>query len=152
MFKELDKRNRVRIDLSFRIRFRVIPLVAKRMVHIDWNTVVVKNFDAESLCFYHDKNLEIGTLLDLKIDLPGIPHCTNAVAEIVNIEKSKPSSLFCVTTKFKKIDKRKKEIINTFVEEMATTKKQISIINFKNPYSCMSELMFHYTGNFSSQK
>ena len=149
MLNDLEKSNHVRINMSFKIRFRVIPLVARRMVHIDWNTVVVKNFEAEGLCFYHDKNLGIGSLLDLKIDLPTMPHCTNAVAEIVYIEKPKLSSLFCIAIKFKKIDKREKEKFNTFVEEMITSKK---VINFKNHFSCMSELLFHYTENFSSQK
>jgi len=122
MLRDLEKRNPVRIDMSFTIRFSVIPLVARGMIHTDWNTVVVRNFGAEGLCFYHDKNLRIGTLLALKIDLPSIPLCTNAVAEIVQIEKPKLSSLFCIAIKFKKIDKREKEIINTFVELINTSK------------------------------
>ena len=69
MYNNLEKRKYKRKEKPYMVRFRTIPLVAKKMVSTDWDMVPVKNLSAGGMLFDYNKNLELDSLLDFKIDI-----------------------------------------------------------------------------------
>jgi hypothetical protein len=75
------------------------------------------NISAGGIFFYYMKELEIGTLLDLKIYVPNSILIINCVGEVIRIDKSQHTSMFGIAIKFTEIGEQEKEIINTTVQE-----------------------------------
>ncbi len=67
--------------------------------------------------FFYNKELEIGTLLYLKIYVLEALLIINCVGKVIRIDKPKSTSMFCITIKFIDIVEQEKEAINTSVEE-----------------------------------
>ncbi len=118
IYKGIEKRKYERIEKPFKVSFRIIPLVAQRMVSTDWNTVTVKDFGAGGVHFNYDENLEIGALLDLKIGFPQITPAIHCIGKVIRVEESQPSSMFSIAIEFKEIDVQEKEMINNAVVEI----------------------------------
>ncbi len=72
---ELAKRKYKKIIPPYIVRFRVKQYEGQEMPSPDWDIVAVKNLSAGGIIFdYYNRNLKIGSLLDLKIDfLKSIP-------------------------------------------------------------------------------
>ncbi len=130
----------IKIDLPFSIRFRIIPLIAIRKISHVWNSVAIKSFGTDGFCFSYNENLEVGSLLDLKIDFLEIGHTTHCIGEIERIELCKPSSLYNISIRFKEIERQEKEMMKNIVEEMGETKKVIPLTYSTNvsPLSYLS--------------
>jgi hypothetical protein len=60
-----ERRKYVRIEKPYLIMFRVQPCVSN--VSNNWYTVALVNLSAGGLLFYSIINLQVGTILDLKI-------------------------------------------------------------------------------------
>ncbi len=60
-----ERRKYVRIEKPYLIMFRVQP--CDNNVSKDWDTVALVNLSAGGFFFYSSINLEVGTILDLKI-------------------------------------------------------------------------------------
>ncbi len=112
----MNKRKYKRIEKPYTVRFRTIPLVAKKMVSTDWDMVPVKNLSAGGALFYYSKYLGLGSLLDLKIYVPNSVLIINCVGKVTRIEQFKPTSVFAIAIKFIDIGEYQKEIINTTIE------------------------------------
>ncbi len=82
-----------------------------------WDSVILHNLSVGGTFFIYKKDLGIGALIDLKIDIPESVHNVNCVGEVTRIEQFKPTSVFTITIKFIDIGEREKELINTAVEE-----------------------------------
>ncbi len=117
MYKGQERRKYKRMDKPVMVRFRTIPLVAKKMVSTDWDMVPVKNLSAGGMLFDYNKNLELDSLLDLKIDVSIVTPTINCVGKIIRIAESIPHSIFGIATEFREIDEQEKAMINTTVEE-----------------------------------
>ncbi len=100
------------------VRFRTIPLVAKKMVSTGWDMVPVKNLSAGGMLFDYSKNLELDSLLDFKIDISRSTPTINCVGKIIRIEKLQPTSLFRIEIKFTDIGEQEKELISKAIEEI----------------------------------
>lgn len=76
----------------------------------DWDLVNLLNISAGGTFFYYTKNLVVGTLLYLKIDvLKSIPTIT-CLGKIVRSDRLQSTSVFCIATEF--IKREEKELIN----------------------------------------
>ncbi|MHC4182318.1 MAG: PilZ domain-containing protein [Planctomycetota bacterium] len=83
----------------------------------DWDSANLLNISAGGTFFCSKKNLGIGTLLDLKIDLPKSTSTINCVGKVTRIEQFEPTSVFTNAIKFIDIGEQEKEMINTTVEK-----------------------------------
>ncbi len=118
MYKGQERRKYERRQKPFMVRFRTIPLVAKKMVSTGWDMVPVKNLSAGGMLFDYDKNLELDSLLDFKIDISRSTPTINCVGKIIRIEKLQPTSLFRIEIKFTDIGEQEKELISKAIEEI----------------------------------
>ncbi len=83
-----------------------------------WDSVTLHNLSAGGTFFIYKKDLGIGTLLDLKIDVPRSMLTINCFGEVIRIEQFQSTSMFCTAIKFIDIGEQEKEMINTTVEEV----------------------------------
>ncbi len=116
MYKGQERRKYERREKPFMVRFRTIPLVAEKMVSTGWDMVPVKNLSAGGMLFDYNKNLELDSLLDFKIDISKSTPTINCVGKIIRIEVQ-PISMFRIEIKFTDIGEQEKAMINTTVEE-----------------------------------
>jgi hypothetical protein len=82
-----------------------------------WDSVTLHNLSTGGTFFIYKKDLGIGALIDLKIDIPESMLTVNCVGEVTRIEQFKSTSMFCTAIKFIDIGEKEKETINTAVEE-----------------------------------
>ncbi len=82
-----------------------------------WDSVIFKELSAGGTFFSYKKDLGIGTLLDLKIEVPGSILIINCVGKVIRIDKPKSTSMYGIAIKFIDIAEQEKEMINTTVEK-----------------------------------
>jgi hypothetical protein len=82
----------------------------------DWDSADLLNISAGGIFFYSKKDLGIGTLLDLKIDLPKSTVTINCVGEIIQIEQIKTMSMFVYVIEFIDIKEQEQEMLNTLLK------------------------------------
>ncbi len=109
--------NLARKEPIVRARFKVRSGEAQEMWSDGWDSVFLTNISAGGTFFYYKKDLEIGALLDLKIDVPGFILIINCVGKVTRIDKPRHTSMFGIAIKFTEIGEQEKEIINKTVEE-----------------------------------
>jgi hypothetical protein len=118
MYNNLERRKYKRKEKPFMVRFRTIPLVAKKMVSTDWDMVPVKNLSAGGMLFDYNKNLELDSLLDFKIDISKYTPTINCVGKIIRIEELQPNSRLRIEIEFISIGEQEKELISKAIEEV----------------------------------
>ncbi len=104
---------------QYMARLKIRSDEAQEMESYDWDSVILRNLSAGGTYFFHQKDLGIGTLVDLKIEVPKAIFIINCVGEIVRSDKPHSTSMFCFAIKFVNIGEQEKEAINTSVEEDA---------------------------------
>ena len=92
-----------------------------------WDSVTLHNLSTGGTFFIYKKDLGIGTILDLKIDVPESILTINCVGKVTRIEQFKSTSMFCTAIKFIDIGEQEKEIINTTVENALEQANQTSL-------------------------
>ncbi len=117
MYNTLERRKYKRIEKPYRARFKIRSDEAQEMESDVWDSVTLHNLSAGSAAFFYNKDLGIGTLLDLKIDVSKSTPTINCVGKIIRIDKTRHTSMFCIAVFFIDIGKQEKEKINTTVEE-----------------------------------
>ncbi len=118
MYNDLERREYKRIEKLFMVRFRTIPLVAKKMVSPDWDVGAVKDLSAGGMLFHYNKNLELDSLLDLKIDILKSTPTINCVGKVTRIDHSHLHSILSIATEFTEIEEQEKEVISKAIEEV----------------------------------
>jgi hypothetical protein len=132
MYNNLERRKYKRIELAKRkykkivppyiARFRVKQYEGQEMSSPDWDIVAVKNLSAGGIVYDYNKNLELDSLLDLKIEFFKSIPAINCIGRVVRIKKSQPYSMFRIAAKFTEIDEQERKMINTTVEAMLRKK------------------------------
>ncbi len=110
------KRKYKKIEKEYMARFAIRADEAQEMESNDWDSVILKNVSAGGALFFYNKDLEIGTLLYLKIYVPKAILIINCVGKIIRIDKPKPTSMFGIAIKFTEIGEKEEELINKSVE------------------------------------
>ncbi len=82
-----------------------------------WDSVILHNLSTGGTFFIYKKDLGIGALLDLKIDIPESMLTINCVGKILRSDKPQSTSMYCIAIKFIDIGEQEKELINTAIEE-----------------------------------
>ncbi len=85
------------------------------------------NISTGGTFFCSKKDLGIGTLVDLKIDLPKSTSTINCVGKVTRIEQFEPTSVFTNAIKFIDIEELEKAMINTSVAEDLEYEDQTSL-------------------------
>ncbi len=118
MYNGQERRKLKRIEKPYRARFKIRSDEAQEMESDVWDSVILHSLSAGSAVFFYNKDLGIGTLLDLKIDVSKSTPTINCVGKIIRIDKTRHTSMFYITVFFIDIGKQEKELINTTVEEV----------------------------------
>ncbi len=116
-----------RIWKQYMARFKIRSDEAQEMEFNDWDSVTLHNLSAGGTFFYHKKDLGIGSVLDLKIDVPGFILIINCVGKVIRIDKPKSTSMYSIAIKLIDIGEQEKEAINTAVEEALEQANKTSV-------------------------
>ncbi|MBC8555060.1 MAG: PilZ domain-containing protein [Candidatus Brocadiales bacterium] len=112
MYDHAEKRKFIRIEKPYMARFRIKPDRNPGAVSPGWDMVAVNDLGAGGAFFNSSNDLEIGTVLDLRIGFstatPSIK-CDGIVTRVIN---NPNTSIFGVAAAFTKIDEHMKEMIN----------------------------------------
>ena len=146
---ELAKKKDKKIVPPYITRFRVKQYEGQEISSPDWDIVSMKNLSAGGMVYAfnkdYNKNLELDSLLDLRIDFFKSVPSINCIGRVVRIEEPMPmtNSMSRITAKFTEIDEQAREMINTNIETIL--RKEAKEKNF---YSEKLEKM----KNFYSEK
>ncbi len=128
MYNSQERRKYKRIEKPYMAGVRVKQHEGHEKGSTGWDSVILKNLSAGGGTFLtYKKDLEIGALLDLKIDVPGFILIINCVGKVVRIAKPKSTSMYGIAIKLIDIGKQEKEAINTAVEEALEQANQTSL-------------------------
>ncbi len=104
------------------VRFRTKRHERLQTSSAGWDWVVLKDLSVGGALFSYDKYLEIGTLLDLKIDVSTFTPDINCIGRVTRIEKSQLHTTNHFAIEFEDLDEQAKELINKIVENIIEQK------------------------------
>ncbi len=116
MYNNLEKRNHKRKEKPYMARLRVKQYEGLEISSSEWDMVLLKDLSAGGALFYYSKYLELGSLLDLKIDVSTATPTVRCAGKVTRIEQSLAHSLIRIATEFTEIDEQEKEIISAAIE------------------------------------
>ncbi len=122
---ELDKWKYKEIVSPCISKFRVIQYDDQGSSSLEWNIVAVKNLSAGGIKInYYKERLEIGSLLDLKIEFIKSTPTISCIGRVVRIEDAHVNAMFRMGVEFTEIDDKDREIINATVEAILKRETQ----------------------------
>ena len=114
-----EKRKYKRIEKQYIARLRIQPDKAQDKDSKDWEEVTLNDLGAGGIYFHVRRNLEIGTILDLKIsfiiDIPPIDISIPPIecrGVVLRVKKHPNLPVFGIAVEFTEIDEQMKEVIN----------------------------------------
>jgi len=110
-----ERRKYQRVEKPIIIRFRIRPLKGYEMASSDWDMVGVNDLSARGLFFNSSYNIEIGTVLDLRIGFSTLTAPVKCMGIVTRIKKHLHTSIFGIATAFTEIEEHEKEMIDRFV-------------------------------------
>jgi c-di-GMP-binding flagellar brake protein YcgR len=109
---ELERRKYRRIEKKhFMARFRLKQYEALDPSSTNWDTVVLKDISAGGMLCNYNKNLELDSLLDLKIDVPKSTPTINCVGKVIRSYKPQSASMYDIAIRFIDIRRQEKELL-----------------------------------------
>ncbi len=132
MYNDQKRRKYKIIEKPYMARLRIKQYEGLEMSSSEWDMVALKNLSAGGALFNYRKNLGIGSLLDLKIDVSIATPTIKCAGKVTRIEYTQPHSILRIATEFIEIEfteigEHEKKIINTTVEEVLEQKNQTSL-------------------------
>ncbi len=128
MNKVPNDRKYVRVVKPYIVKFRVKADEALNMVSKEWYTVTTNNFSAKGIFFFSNRNMKVGTILELKIDFshfhPYHPSII-CVGKIIRTRRLMGTSTIGFAIEFTEIDEQAKKIISKIVEGIVTRNSQL---------------------------
>jgi hypothetical protein len=112
-----ERRKDKRREKLYMAEVRVKRHEGHETVSTGWDSVTLHNLSVGGTFFIYRKDLEIGTLLDLKINGIETMRIIKCVGKVTRAEQFQSTSMFCTAIKFINIRKKEKETINTSVAE-----------------------------------
>ncbi len=128
MYNGQERREYKRIEKPYRVRFKIRSDEAQEMGSDVWDSVTLHNLSVGSAVFFYNKDLGIGTLLDLKIEVPKSTLTINCVGKIIRIDKTQHTSMYGIAIKLINIGEQEKKLINKAIEEILSRKPNFSNI------------------------
>jgi hypothetical protein len=127
MYNGQERRKYKRKWKQYMVRFQIRSDEAQKTESDDWDSVTLHNLSAGGSFFNYEKDLGIGTLLDLKIYVPNAVLVISCVGKVIRIDKPRHTSMFGIAIKFTEIGEQEKEAINTAVEEALEQANKTSV-------------------------
>ncbi len=115
MYNDQKRRKYKRIEKPYMARLKVKQYEGLKISTSEWGIVALKDLSAGGVLFNYNKNLEIGSLLDLKIDVSIATPTIKCAGRVTRIEHTQPHSILRIATEFTEISEQEKEMINTTV-------------------------------------
>jgi CheY-like chemotaxis protein len=143
VYNDTEKRKHERMEPKTSkcfARFRVKQYEGQEISSPDWDIVAVKNLSTGGMLFNYHKNLEIGSLMDLTIDISEYTPTINCVGRVIRIEEFQSlstqdvqplHSIRCIATEFTEISKQERETIDITVEETLRKETNGKNLNLK---------------------
>ncbi len=127
MYKGQERREYKRIEKLFMAGVRVKQHEGHETGSTGWDSVTLHNLSVGGTFFTYKKDLEIGALLDLKIDVPQSMLTINCVGKVIRINKPKSTSMYSIAIKLIDIGEKEKEAIYTAVAEALEQDNKTSV-------------------------
>lgn len=128
MFEFSERRKYQRVEKPIIISFRISPQKSLEMSSSDWDMVGVNNLSARGLFFNSSNNIEIGTVLDLRIGFSTSKAPVKCMGIVTRVKKHAHTSIFGIATAFAEIEEHEKEMIDGFVN--ATLNSNLTAMQF----------------------
>ncbi len=110
-----ERRKYQRVEKPIIIRFRIRPQKGQAIASSDWDMVGVNDLGARGLFFNSSYNIEIGTVLELKIGFSTTTAPVKCMGIVTRVKKHQDTSIFGIATAFTEIEEHEKEMIDRFV-------------------------------------
>ncbi len=117
MFNRIEKRKSIRAEKPFVLELRIKADENREKAYDDWNTVYARNLSAGGVSLYYIMELEVGSIVELKIHIPKSTSSINCIGKVMRSGKNPKSPLNEIAISFTEIDEQKKEMINKILEE-----------------------------------
>jgi hypothetical protein len=112
-----EKRQYKRIKKTFIARFRLISDGTSISGSKNWEMVTTQNLGADGVLFNYNKEMQIGSIIDMFINFPHIKTPINCTGRILRIDRGSLSPLVKVAANFIDISEDDKQEINKAAEE-----------------------------------
>ena len=127
MYKGQERRKYKRIEKLYMAGVRVKQHEGHEKGSTGWDSVTLHNLSVGGTFFTYKKDLEIGALLDLKIDIPETMLTINCVGKVIRIDKPKSTSMYSTAIKLIDIGEQEKGAIYTAVAEALEQANKTSV-------------------------
>ncbi len=117
MNNDSERRLYIRVEKPFALELRAKTDESRKVTHDEWNTVYAKNLSIGGVSLYYIRELEIGSIVELKIHIPKSTSTISCIGKVMRSEKNPKSPLNEIAISFPEIDEQKKEMINNIIEE-----------------------------------
>jgi hypothetical protein len=117
MYNYTERRKYQRVEKPIIIRFRVRPNNSQEMASSEWDMVGVKDLSVGGLFFNSSKNIQDGTVLDLKIGFSTSSSPVQCTGMVTRVKKQQDTSIFGIAAAFMNIAESEKELINRFINQ-----------------------------------
>ncbi len=115
MYMISERRKHTRIEKQYIAKFLVQS--NNEVICYNWNMVAVTNLSAGGIFFYAIENLEVNTILDLKIGLSYDHPSIICAGIIVRAKRHLDTSVIGFGIQFTEIDEHIVEVINSTIEK-----------------------------------
>ncbi len=123
-----ERRKYQRVEKAIIIRFRIRPQKGQALAPSDWDMVGVNDLSARGLFFNSSYNIEIGTVLDLRIGFSTSTVPVKCKGIVTRVKEQPHTSIFGIATAFTEIEEHEKEMIDRFVN--ATLHSYPTVLNY----------------------
>jgi len=118
-----ERRKYKRIKKQFVARFQLKDYIGTGKAVSDWEMVTTQNLGAGGVLFNYDKEIKIGSFIDMLINFPQVKKPINCTGKVIRIDRQSPAGLLKVAAYFLDISEKDKEIINKSAEEFYSKKE-----------------------------
>jgi hypothetical protein len=121
-YKGPERRRYKRITRNFVANFKLRLLEGQEDHGAGWNMVTIKNLGAGGALFNYDREMEMDSVIDMKINFPLSPVPLTCAGKVIRIEKTGGSTLVRIAAVFVEIEDSVKETINSAAEKFYSKK------------------------------
>ncbi len=126
MYEGAEKRKYKRIEKPYVVRFQIKQYKGLEISTAEWDMVALKDLSTGGVLFNYNKNLGIGTVLDLKIGFSTSAPSLECAGIVIRVKEQQYTSIFGIAVAFTEIGAQEKEMINKATVEILGQKNQIS--------------------------
>jgi hypothetical protein len=126
MYEGAEKRKYKRIEKPYMVRFQIKQYKGLEISTAEWDMVALKDLSTGGVLFNYNKNLGIGTVLDLKIGFSTSTPPLKCAGIVIRVKEQQYTSIFGIAVAFTEIGAQEKEMINKAAVETSGQENQIS--------------------------